>query len=90
MKKDTITISLEINREAIEELIFDFNELPESLNIVFNDYSKIIVTNVPVEVEYELSKLIFNRAHIEELLKDNIDLVIQVVNHLPYHVPKGL
>jgi len=90
MKTETTTISLEINREAIKELTFDFSELPESLDIIFNEYNKIIVTNVPNEVEYELSKLIFNRAHIEELLEDNIALVIQVTNHIPYHVPKGL
>lgn len=75
-----MTIELEITRGVDSTRVFDFVndfdfmiELCEALN--YNKIGNILVKNVPKEIEYELSKYIFNQAEIFKLKVDNVTLL---------------
>jgi len=88
--KDYTTITLELNKKLSKKAVMSFNDLPEGLDINLMDLFSITIENVPNKVEYELSKLIFNRVEIEQLKQENIIYSSQVANHLSYHTPSSV
>jgi len=86
----TIKLELNIKKNLSKDIILHFNDLPEGLDLNLQEISSITITNVPNEIEYELSKLIFNRLEILELQDQNKVLATQIATHTTYHIPNAV
>ena len=78
-------LELSINEEG-KTKEFDFkNDLFALASIQgsdFDELEKIIIKNVPDEIHYELSKLIFNKCEIHNLKKQNEQLSFKMAKFI--------
>lgn len=74
-----MTLNLEINSNINKTRELSFKDRDDFIEIVpalsFGKIGNILVTDVPAELEYEVSKYVFNHAEIYEIKVQNVGLL---------------
>jgi len=67
-----ITLSLTINPDNTKELVKSFSTL-KNLRYAYisNNIGTLVISRVPIDIEYEVSTFIFNKIEIYEKTKSN-------------------
>ncbi len=75
-----ISIDLQLNGEIDNRVITDFAKLHEFSDGDLMKIGNLQIGGVPEEVEYEISKLIFNRVEIVEKRLENEKLTLKIAS----------
>ena len=74
------SINLQLNSEIYSQMIIDYPKLHEITDGELLAVGNLIVNGVPEEIEYEVSKLIFNRVEILELKAEQTKLAFKIAS----------
>jgi len=74
-----VTLSLTINSDKTKEIVKSFRTL-EDLRYAYiaNNIGTLVITRVPADIEYEVSKYIFNKVELYEKKKETELLKSQI------------
>jgi len=78
----TTTINLQINRGLDERAIIHMGDIKDIHDHDLPKIGNLMITGVPVELEYEVSKYFFNRMEIIDLKSDNAKLAEKLSKYL--------
>lgn len=74
------SINLELNGKIDSRMIIDYGRLHEIGDEELLSTGNLIVSSVPEEIEYDVTKLIFNRLDIITLNKEQEKLALKISN----------
>jgi len=84
-----MTIQLDLNPELQKELSLQYEHIFDITDETLSSTKTLTVTNVPSEIEYEVSKILFNRLDIIEKRKENEQLMMKILTREFSHLMKN-